>query len=110
MISEILNSKNISEHNSDDYVQFAERVFTESIMKTVTTTNPITIVENSSSIIIYAYIYVSGPEADTIIPGTQNENGTGGITYREATVNGIKKYWSGEYDGKKVKVINCRFK
>lgn len=36
------------------------------------------------------HIYVSGPEADTIIPGTQNENGTGGITYREATVNGIK--------------------
>ena len=56
MINDILNSKNISEHYSDDYVQFAERVFTESIMKTVTTTNPITIVENSSSIIIYAYI------------------------------------------------------
>ena len=44
-------------------------------------------------------LYGSG--ANNIIPGTDNING---LTYREATINGIKDAWSGEYNKKNVNV------
>ena len=79
-------------------------LISEAVMSSVTTKDPITVVEGEDDITIYAYLNISGTCANTIIPGSKNADGSGGVTYRQAAVDGIKEYWSGEYNGKTVDV------
>jgi len=76
----------------------------EILMKFGKNTNAISVFDKDEFITIYAYVNISGSAADKIIPETLNADGTGGITYREATTYGIKSMWEGEYDNKQVKV------
>ena len=63
----------------------------------ISTTDPVTIVENGDNVTIIAYAFISGGESHF-----SDEDDT---TYREYAIQGIIETWSGDFDGKKVNVV-----
>ena len=87
-------ANDISVNNGD----YSVKLLKEDI-SALTTTKPITIIEATDKITIYAYLFITGNTADTVIDLKS------GTTYRQATIEGISEKWSGIYKGKAVDVV-----
>ena len=70
-----------------------------------TTSDPITVIENGDYITIYAYFSIEGDAQKEVIPGSVIPGIYSGTTYYQGIVDGIKTTWSGNLDGKNVRVI-----